>query len=357
MLISSGTDPDHHHPHYRTYFYVGGEYTAVGSAEHIRSGQIYVEKLTPTRVTQTYPIVFIHGQAQTGTNWLNKPDGQAGWISYFLKQGYECYLLDQPFRGRSPWQPFNGELATYSTEHLQRYFSAPERYSLWPQAQLHTQWPGSGVMHDPIFDEYFASTVPFVNDNHIQEAAMQKAGVALLDRIGTPVILLAHSQGGIMAWLLADQRPDLVQLIVSLEPGGPPSRDIAFGNGSARAYGLTDIPIAYTPEVSSPETDFITTTIPASSPGESDCLVQADDPPPRQLAQLRKIPVVLFTSEASYHAQYDWCTVSFLRQAGVKTEHVRLADWGIHGNGHMMFLENNSDTVAALAHQKIAQWS
>lgn len=354
LMLPSGTDL----PHRVRYFYAGGEYTTLAdTGEHIRTGQIYVEKLTPTRVTQPYPIVLIHGQAQTGTNWLNKPDGQPGWASYFLAQGYECYLLDQPFRGRSPWQSWNGDRETYSAEHLQRYFTAPERYELWPQAKLHTQWPGSGVMHDPIFDEYYASTVPFVSDNVLQETAMQKAGVALLDKIGTPVILLAHSQGGIMAWLLADQRPDLVQLIVSLEPGGPPFRNVGFGNGSARAYGLTDIPIAYSPAVVNPATDLVTTTIPATHPDEVGCVIQADDPPPRQLANLQRTPVVLVTSEASYHAPYDWCTVRFLRQAGVSTEHVRLADWGLRGNGHMMFLEKNSDVVAALVHERIHKFN
>lgn len=52
------------------------------------------------------------------------------------------------------------------------------------------------------------------------------------------------------------------------------------------------------------------------------------------------------TTESSYHAQYDWCTVRFLRQAGVKTDHLELGKAGVHGNGHMVFLEKNSDKVA-----------
>jgi hypothetical protein len=31
------------------------------------TGQIYVEKLVPPKVTQKHPLVFIHGSAQTGT--------------------------------------------------------------------------------------------------------------------------------------------------------------------------------------------------------------------------------------------------------------------------------------------------
>lgn len=210
-------------------------------------------------------------------------------------------------------------------------------------------------MRDPIFDTYYAGAVPFVSDNVLQQTAMRDAGAALLDRIGRPVILMAHSQGGIMAWLLADQRSDLVHSIVSIEPGGPPFSNAMFGNTSARAYGLTDIPIAYSPPVSDPSTDFSTTILPSNSSILADCIIQADDPPARQLVNLSKIPVFLVTTEASYHAQYDWCTVRFLQQAGVQAEHLQLSDINIHGNGHMVFLEENSDEVAAVIHRRIGE--
>jgi len=50
----------------REYFYVGGNYvlTSLGT---LFSDQMYVEKLSPVEPTQPYPLVFIHGQAQTGT--------------------------------------------------------------------------------------------------------------------------------------------------------------------------------------------------------------------------------------------------------------------------------------------------
>jgi hypothetical protein len=44
---------------------------------------------------------------------------------------------------------------------------------------------------------------------------------------------------------------------------------------------------------------------------------------------------------------YDWCTVSYLQQAGVSVKHLELGNRGILGNGHMMFMEKNSDAVAA----------
>jgi hypothetical protein len=54
--------------YHRSYMYVGGQYVEDGSGGHVFTDQMYVEKLTPTQgATKKHPIVFIHGQAQTGT--------------------------------------------------------------------------------------------------------------------------------------------------------------------------------------------------------------------------------------------------------------------------------------------------
>ena len=58
------------------------------------------------------------------------------------------------------------------------------------------------------------------------------------------------------------------------------------------------------------------------------------------------------TSEASYHAVYDHCTVTYLRQAGVEVEYLELGKAGIHGNGHFMFMEENNLRVA----EEIKPW-
>lgn len=286
-------------------------------------------------------------------NWLNKPSGSPGWASYFTSKGYTVYILDQTSRGRSPWKPGNGSLSTYSAEIIQQRFTAPRKYKLWPQAALHTRWPGEGVMGDPYFDAYYSSTLPFLASAAEQQTTVKAAGVALLDRIGKPVIFLSHSQGGLMPWLIADSRPELTKAIVSLEPSGPPFQDAIFGNRSARAFGLTDIPITYHPHVRRPEVDLVKQTIAGPIKTAVPCTIQADDPPPRQLINLKNIPVLLLTAEASYHAPYDWCTVRFLQQAGVNVTHLELANIGVRGNGHLVFLEENSDGVAELLEQWI----
>lgn len=53
-------------PASRSYFYVGGNYVTTSTGT-LFENQMYVEKLVPLKPSQPYPLVFIHGQAQTGT--------------------------------------------------------------------------------------------------------------------------------------------------------------------------------------------------------------------------------------------------------------------------------------------------
>ena len=39
-------------------------------------GQIYIEVVAPKDQRRPYPLVLIHGAAQTATNWMGTPDGR-----------------------------------------------------------------------------------------------------------------------------------------------------------------------------------------------------------------------------------------------------------------------------------------
>ncbi|KAM5343473.1 hypothetical protein ACJ41O_012010 [Fusarium nematophilum] len=344
-------------PTVRSYFTVGGGYVDDGAGGHIFRDQMYVEKLVPSGgVRQRTPIVLIHGQAQTGSNFLNKPDGGRGWASQFINQGYEVYIVDQTFRGRSAWAPGNGaaQPSTYSAEIIEQRFTAGKEFNLWPQSSKHTQWPGTGLMGDPVFDAFYSSNVQFINNATYQQTTVQEAGAALLDKIGKPVILLGHSQGGLMPILIADARPKLTKGLILLEPTGPPFREAVFSTRASRAWGLTDIPITYSPAVTNPSTDLVQKVQPKRGDDFVECVLQAEDPAPRRLVNLQSKPILIVTGEASYHMPYDYCTARFLRQAGCsKTKHLELGEVGIHGNGHMMFMEKNSDRVQAVVERWI----
>jgi acetyl esterase/lipase len=91
----------------------------------------------------------------------------------------------------------------------------------------------------------------------------------------------------------------------------------------------------------------------AEAPDLARCWLQAE--PARKLDHLRNVPVLILTSEASYHAPYDHCTARFVQQAGVPADFVRLPNVGIHGNNHMMMLERNSDDIARFIEGWISQ--
>src|SRR5580658_9499319 len=339
------------------YVCAGGTYSD-GRNGRVMSGQLYAEYQIPVKKTHRWPIVMIHGGAQSGTNFTGTPDGRDGWAQFFLRHGYAVYVVDQPGRGRAAYQAdLYGQATRLNMEDTLRRFVAPERYNLWPQAHLHTQWPGRGASGDPVFDQFYASQMPSIQNFTLQQELNRDAILALLGKIG-PAILLTHSQSGAFGWPVADARPDLVKAILAVEPNGPPFYQVEnvpapewFKQGTlALPYGITAVPLTYAPPIKAASELKMVQQDKADSPDLVRCYAQAE--PARQLPNLQKMPILVLTSEASYHAPYDHCTVSYLRQAGVKPTYIRLADLGIHGNSHVMMLEKNNKEIAAV----IAKW-
>jgi pimeloyl-ACP methyl ester carboxylesterase len=336
------------------YFFVGGQYATAKDGQQIMVGQMYVQYQVPQQRKHRYPIVMWHGGGQTGTNFLGTPDGRMGWAEYFVREGYTVYVVDQPARARSGFFPeAYGATRRPNAQAMSERFTAPEIPNLYPQAKLHTQWPGKGVAGDPVFDQFFSSQVEDIANLTMLEDLNRNAGIALLDRIGA-AILLTHSQSGPFGWELADARPALVKGVVAVEPNGPPFyensvtgppgwfKDAALG----RAWGITRLPLQYDPPAAEPKDLGMTQQAAADGPNLVRCWLQ--DAPARQLVNLKGVPILIVASEASYHAPYDHCTSKYLAQAGVKNTFVRLPDAGIHGNGHMMMLEKNNLQIAAL---------
>ena len=178
----------------RGYFYVGGHYVG-DPGKQTMEGQIYVEVLAPKKQRRPYPLVLIHGAAQTATNWMGTPDGREGWAEYFVSLGYVVYMIDQPMRGRSAWHPGDGATRMFTTENEQFQFTAIESDGTWPGREKHTQWPGAGPgkgqKGDPIFDAFYATQVEFIAGAAEPQTLMLAAGTALLDKIG-PAILLTR---------------------------------------------------------------------------------------------------------------------------------------------------------------------
>jgi pimeloyl-ACP methyl ester carboxylesterase len=338
-------------------FYVGGKMTEIDGRAAM-AGHMYVEFMEPAHKTRPYPIIFVHGGLRTGTNFTGTLDGKEGWAQYFVRQGYAVYVVDQVGRGRSPIiEKVYGPARLGDVRGVQKRYAQEEKYKLWPQAHLHTPWPGGGEMDSPWVMQLSASQAVEIEDFHKQQELNRDALVALVDKIG-PSIILGHSQAGAFLWPVADARPAAIKAILAIEPNGPPVHSVDFIGAPewfkygrvALAYGVSDVPLTYAPPVKDPSELKFTQQEKADGDGLVRCFEQVE--PARQLVNLRDIPTLVLMSEASYHAPYDHCTVKYLQRAGVKTTFIKLAELGIKGDSHVMMLEKNSREIAAV----IAKW-
>jgi pimeloyl-ACP methyl ester carboxylesterase len=303
------------------YVFAGGKYSTVKDTQ-IMSGQIYAEFQIPAHRTHRYPIVFIHGGAQTGTNFTGTPDGREGWAQIFLRRGYAVYVVDQAGRGRSAYANSEyGPQTTSTLDFVQQRFTAIENYNPWPQAHLHTQWPGKGTPGDPIFDQFFASQVQAMASFPLQQEFTSAGNLALLEKVG-PAILLTHSQSGATGWPVADAQPDRVKAIIAIEPSGPPFFNVdnvpapewfRDAPDQQRPWGITAGPITYSPPTANASDLAIVRQEQPDGPDLSRCWLQKS--PARQLPNLQKMPILVITSESSYHRAYDHCTVKLSRRA------------------------------------------
>ena len=103
-------------------------------------------------------------------------------------------------------------------------------------------------------------------------------------------------------------------------------------------WGLAAAPITFDPSATDPtELTLVTREL---EDGRPPLTLQAE--PPRRLPNLAQFPIAVVSAEASVFVHIDEHTIAFLEQSGCDVERVRLADHGVHGNGHGMMLEKNS---------------
>jgi pimeloyl-ACP methyl ester carboxylesterase len=312
------------------FYYAGGEYVESKApnqaGQKIMRGAMYVDVWVPTEIRQPYPVVFFHGNGQTATDWMQTPDGRPGWAYYLLAQGYVLYMVDYPTRGRSAYVPgHDGNIGIRSAEQLEEIWTNVKERSDYYLKDNHTQWPGTGKIGDPVFDTFVKSQVQFA------QTATAQAGLAalkLLDTIGSPVIIFAHSQGGGVAYGVAEARPNQVKGMIIAEPGG-----------SVRSPNFK-----YDPPITNVN-QFSTYEAPPDRPGEESCIMQKD--PVRKLVNWGNIPILNISGNGGYHRAGDACGPKWMNQAGAKVDFVRLEDVGMNGNGHQMMFELNSDQIIA----------
>jgi len=283
---------------------------------------VYYDHLVPARAVGKPTIVMLHGGAHTGMCYLATADGRPGWAAYFAKRGYPVVVPD---------------------------------------------WPGSGR----------SGAIP--DDALTAERVCQGLG-ELLEHLPGRLVVMTHSMSGAYGWHLLGKHGRKIAAIVGIAPSPP-------GN------------IQPMPPVLSRGADFVevkglamTLRLPLNAPNYAsekfvrDKLVGKSTRFPRDRivgyhASLRAIapkllyqrqnvegsqikvddtasfsgkPILIVTGEhdIDHPRDEDGRTADWLRQQGAKVDYRFLADEGIGGNGHMMMLESNSDQIAGL----IAEW-
>lgn len=268
-----------------------------------------------------YPLVFLHGAGQSANTWGTTPDGREGFQSYFLRQGYGVYLIDQPRRGRAGQSTVPGEVSAETNDQM--WFNM-FRMGQWPDFFDEVQFSRKPGALNQFFRQMTPNTGPF------DEQVISDAVARVFTRSG-PGVLITHSQGGGPGWWTA-MKTDEVRGIVAYEPGsgfvfpqGEVPDPMSSGTGELVATAveleqfrkLTRIPIVIYYGDNIP-------TRPSDNPGQDNWRVRL------QMAQL-------------------W--VDKINQYGGDAQLVLLPDVGLEGNTHFPFSDLNSDQVAELLQQ------
>ena len=187
--------------------------------------QVYVQYFLPEVRNGRLPLVFWHGGGMTGKAWETTPDGRPGWLHYFLRRGWDCYVCDAVERGRSGFAPLQSvwaELPMSQTASdiytrfrigcdASSYHADPARRRPYPN----TQFPAEA------FDRLVCQMVPRWTQT---DAAILRGYRQLLEQLGR-VSVICHSQGGVFGLRMAHAMPEHVRALVGLEPASVPVLD------------------------------------------------------------------------------------------------------------------------------------
>jgi pimeloyl-ACP methyl ester carboxylesterase len=192
-------------------------YSADGDFE---TGQMYAQYVRLEAPRARYPLLLWHGGGMTGAAWETKPDGGAGWQSYFLHAGHDVFVSDAVERGRASWSRYP---EIYRDEpHFRSKQECWELFRFGPPGSYAVRTPYPGALF-PIdcFDQFQKQIVPRWGSN---DTPTQAAYDALVRKVG-PSVVMTHSQGGAFGLRAALQAPETVRAVIAVEPSGAPDPD------------------------------------------------------------------------------------------------------------------------------------
>jgi pimeloyl-ACP methyl ester carboxylesterase len=260
--------------------------------------QMYVQYFLPKNRKGTLPLLLWHGGGLTGATYETTPDGREGWLTMFIRQGWDVYISDAVERGRSGFAGpdiWKGEpVFVTQTDPFERFRIGAGAGSYDPDPAKRRPLAASQF---PLaaYDDFTKQIVPrwLTTDD-----AVIAAYTALVDKV-CPCVLLTHSQGGPFGFKVAQARPDKVKAIVAVEPASAGNVD------KAAALMATPVLMVFG--------DYI-------------------DQDPRWVAYRK--------SDLDYAAA--------IRAAGGSVDVISLPAIGITGNSHMMMMDRNNAVIVDL---------
>src|SRR5262249_50998456 len=176
--------------------------------------QMYVQDFPPQSPKGRLPPLMWQGGGLSGVTYETKPDGGEGWLTMFIRKGWDVYISDAVERGRSGWTN------TFKGEPVFLPLGDPwERFRIGP--------PGSWSDDKAKRATYAGTQSPIEAYGHFMkrgtpaglptDAAIVAAYVELVDKV-CPCVVMVHSQSGSFGFKVAEARPDKVKALVAVEP-------------------------------------------------------------------------------------------------------------------------------------------
>jgi len=256
-------------------------------------GQAYVQYFLQEKPKHALPILFQHGGGFSGSMWETTPDGRAGWLKYFLAEGYDCYVIDNVERGRAGWNAVGDGWEGKAIVRTQEEAWALFRFGLTEDYQDRKMFQNQKFPVNALSD-FSKQFIPrWSSTRELQIRALS----CCIEKIG-PCITICHSQGGDIALTVASQMPDLCPITIALEPSGFPK-------------------------------------LPKATLQKQNYLFLMGD-------YLSYFDIWRSLEEMTKKFAVD------LQNHGAMAEFWHLPDLGVEGNSHMMMLDKNSDEIARL---------
>jgi pimeloyl-ACP methyl ester carboxylesterase len=260
---------------------------------------MYVQYFLPAERRGTVPLLLWHGGGLTGVTYETTPDGREGWLTYFVRHGWDVYNSDAVERGRAGWAMYpdifkSEPVFLTKANPFERFRIGEGAGSYSSDAAKQRVLPGSQFPVDA-YDNFVKQNVPRWTTT---DEAILRAYIAEIDKV-CPCAILFHSQAGQFGFKAAQARPDKVKALIAVEPAG-------IGDA-------------------------------------------------QQAAALKGIPVLMiygdFIAQDARWPQIRRNGIDFtdgIVRAGGKVDVVDLPEAGIRGNSHLLMMDRNNGEIAAL---------